>query len=77
MSRRDWKILFIDIVEAINKIEEYTKNLSFEDFSINSLVIDAVVRNIEIIGEASKNIPQEITRKIPGYSLAENKGNHE
>jgi len=52
MSKRDWKILFADIIESINKIEEYTKEHSFEDFSINSLVIDAVVRNIEVIGEA-------------------------
>ncbi|OGU75466.1 MAG: hypothetical protein A2V93_09340 [Ignavibacteria bacterium RBG_16_34_14] len=64
MSRRDWKILFEDIVESINKIEEYIKGLSFEDFSHNSLIIDAVVRNIEIIGEASKNMPQAIQNKF-------------
>jgi len=64
MSKRDWRILFEDIIESINKIEEYSKDLSFDDFSINSLVIDAVVRNIEIIGEASKNIPQEIQNKF-------------
>ena len=60
MSKRDWKILFEDIIESINKIELYIKDLSFEDFSSNTQVIDAVVRNIEIIGEASKNVPQEI-----------------
>ena len=60
MSKRDWKILFEDIIESISKIEGYIKDLSFEDFSQSSQVIDAVVRNIEIIGEASKNIPPEI-----------------
>ena len=59
MSKRDWKILFEDIIESISKIEDYTRGLTFEDFSQSTLIIDAVVRNIEIIGEASKNIPPE------------------
>ena len=59
MSKRDWKILFEDIIESISKIEDYTRDLTFEDFSQSPLIIDAVVRNIEIIGEASKNIPPE------------------
>lgn len=62
MSNRDWKLLFEDILESISKIQSYSKNLSFDDFAINSLVIDGVVRNIEIIGEASKNIPAEIQK---------------
>ena len=64
MSKREWKILFKDIIESIDKIKEYTKGFSFEDFAVSSQVIDAVVRNIEIIGEASKNIPPEIQNKF-------------
>ncbi|MBV6421217.1 MAG: hypothetical protein DAHOPDDO_02491 [Ignavibacteriaceae bacterium] len=64
MSNRDWKILFEDIIESINKIEEYSLDLTFEDFAQSSIVIDAVVRNIEIIGEASKNIPEEIQNEF-------------
>jgi uncharacterized protein with HEPN domain len=60
MSKRDWKILFEDIIESISKIESYTVDLSYDDFENNNLITDAVVRNIEIIGEASKNIPNEI-----------------
>jgi uncharacterized protein with HEPN domain len=62
MSERVWKLLFEDIIDSINKIEEYTTDLTFNDFEDNNLVIDAVVRNIEIIGEASKNIPNEIQK---------------
>jgi len=65
MSKRDSSILLEDILDCINKIEEYTKDLSFEEFEENHLVIDAVVRNIEIIGEASKNVPIEIRNKLP------------
>lgn len=64
MSKRNWKILFEDIIESINKIEAYTRELTFEDFAQSSIVIDAVVRNMEIIGEASKNIPEEIQNKF-------------
>lgn len=44
-------------LESISKIEGYTKDLPFEKFSKDRMVIDAVTRNFEIIGEASKNIP--------------------
>lgn len=64
MSKRNWKILFEDIIESINKIESYTRELIFEDFAQSSIVIDAVVRNIEVIGEASKNIPEGIQNKF-------------
>jgi uncharacterized protein with HEPN domain len=60
MSNREWKLLFEDIIDCINKIEEYTADLTFDDFEDSNLIVDAVVRNIEIIGEASKNIPIEI-----------------
>jgi uncharacterized protein with HEPN domain len=65
MSKRDRDyLLFIeDIVQCIEKIESYTGNHSFEDFSENDMAVDAVIRNFEIIGEAVKRIPEEIKRK--------------
>ncbi|MBU0519389.1 DUF86 domain-containing protein [bacterium] len=60
---RDPEIFIEDILEAINKIDSYIKGLKFDAFKENELVIDAVVRNIEIIGEASKHIPQEIKKE--------------
>jgi uncharacterized protein with HEPN domain len=74
MSKRDWKILFEDIIESISKIEDYIRDLSFEDFAYNSLLIDGVVRNFEIIGEASKNIPQEIQNKFEDIPWKKLKG---
>jgi len=60
-------ILFVeDILECIKKIELYTKDiLSNTEFSENALIIDGVVRNLEIIGEAVKNIPEEFRKKYP------------
>jgi uncharacterized protein with HEPN domain len=64
MSKRDWKLLLEDILEAAVKIEHYTKNLTRDEFIKNSMVVDAVVRNLEIIGEAAKNIPVEVQNKL-------------
>lgn len=41
------------------------KNLNFEDFIKNDMVVDAVIRNLEMIGEAVKNIPPEVRSKYP------------
>jgi uncharacterized protein with HEPN domain len=64
MSKRDYKIFLEDIIESIDKIKSYTKNLTFYDFAQDSKTIDAVVRNIEIIGEAAHQIPSDIMNKF-------------
>lgn len=60
---KDPKVYLQDIMEATKKIEKYTKNLTFTEFRKNELVIDAVVRNLEIIGEATKKLPNETKNK--------------
>jgi len=62
---KDYKVYLEDIMQAITKIEKYTKNLTFTKFRKNELVIDAVVRNLEIIGEAAKRIPNQVKEKAP------------
>ena len=62
---RDFKVYLEDILEAIGKVHRYTSGLSREDFASDEMRIDAVVRNLEIIGEASKRIPNEIRLKHP------------
>lgn len=57
---KDPKIYLEHILESIEKIEEYTKRVSKEDFLQNTQVQDAVIRRFEIIGEATKNIPDEL-----------------
>jgi uncharacterized protein with HEPN domain len=59
MSKRNPKLLLEDIVESIDKIVEYTLELSFEQFMSDSKTIDAVIRNFEIIGEAANKLPEE------------------
>lgn len=63
MSKREWKLFVEDILESIALIEKYIEGMDSKDFGKDRKTIDAVVRNLEIIGEAAKNIPDEIRRK--------------
>ena len=63
--RRTLNLYFEDIKTAIRKIEKFTQNLDFNAFRDDEKTIDAVVRNLEIIGEATKNIPPEVKNKFP------------
>jgi len=60
MRKRESKLYLEDIIQSIDSILNYTKGLTGKKFAENNMVIDAVVRNLEIIGEASKNVPAEI-----------------
>lgn len=62
---RDHNLYLDDILEAIKRIEKYTKGLTVQKLKKDELVIDGVVRNLEIIGEAAKNIPAQIKEKYP------------
>jgi uncharacterized protein with HEPN domain len=62
---RDSRVYLDDILESARKIRLYTAGLSFEDFREDSKTADAVIRNLEIIGEAVKQIPEAIREKRP------------
>lgn len=63
---RDYRVYLDDILESIKAIEEFTESQSFTEFSNDRRTFDAVVRNLEIIGEAIKKIPENIQSKNPG-----------
>ena len=63
MSKRTPKLLLEDLIESAEKILQYTKGISFEEFSKDNKTVDAVIRNFEIIGEASNLLPDEIKDK--------------
>ncbi|MDW3210015.1 MAG: DUF86 domain-containing protein [Reichenbachiella sp.] len=59
MSKRDHRLLLLDIKEASNKIIKYTTDLNLTTFQSDDKTIDAVVRNFEIIGEAANHLGAE------------------
>ena len=65
MSEREIKNLLEDIYDAITKILSYTKDMSFDVFMQDDKTIDAVVRNFEIIGEASNRVPGDFKTEHP------------
>jgi len=62
---RDYKLYLEDILEAIEKTERYTQDMTIQQLGGNSMVLDAVLHNLEIIGEAAKHIPDELKSKYP------------
>lgn len=74
MSKRGIKLYLEDIQNSIRKIEKYTRGSNFEKFSRDEQMIDAVVRNLSIIGEAVKNVPKDMKAKNPEVAWNEIKG---
>jgi len=71
-----------DIQIAMSKISEYIEGYNFENFKKDYKTVDAVIRNFEVIGEASKNLNETIKEKYPDIPWTEmyylrNKVSHE
>jgi uncharacterized protein with HEPN domain len=68
MSRRDerdWRLYADDIIQACRKVRRYVAGMNYEAFAGDERTQDAVIRNIEIIGEAAKNIPDDAAAVAP------------
>ena len=62
---RSWNLCSSGIVESAKRVRRYTQELDLESFVKNEMVYDAVVRNLETIGEAAKKTPPEIRGRYP------------
>jgi uncharacterized protein with HEPN domain len=60
---REYKLYLRDILEAQERIREYTKKMTYEEFAQSKITVDAVVRNLEVIGEVARKLPHEIKKK--------------
>ena len=65
MTDRDWQVRIEDILDAIMKIESYAEGLDEAAFCADQRTVDAVVRNMEIIGEAAHAIPKSVEEANP------------
>ena len=61
---RDWRLRLDDIRDCCRKILRYTSQVSKEDFLADAMLYDAVVRNLEIIGEAAKHVPVHVRESM-------------
>ncbi len=62
---RDSSVYLEDILEAVARIRRYTRGLSREAFADDERTLDAVVRNLEVIGEAVKQLPADVRSREP------------
>ena len=62
---RDYRLYLDDILESIDTIFQHIGPMNFEEFSADRKTVDAVVRNMEIIGEAARHLPDEIRKLAP------------
>ena len=62
---RDYRLYIDDIIEAIRRIKEFTNRMEFDAFKADIKTQDAVVRNLEIIGEASGRLPEAVRQAAP------------
>ncbi|MEK6878987.1 MAG: DUF86 domain-containing protein [Nanoarchaeota archaeon] len=71
--KRDINLFIQDILDSIKDIEEFSKELTKEKFIENKLKQNAIIRSLEIIGEAAKNIPDSFRNKyseVPWKKIA-------
>jgi uncharacterized protein with HEPN domain len=71
MVKRSARERLLDIAGCIAKIDQFVAGKSFEDFTTDALVHDAVVRNLEIISEASRHIPADLRATLPHIAWRE------
>lgn len=62
---RDWRLYADDIIEACGKVRRYVAGMTYDAFEADELKHDAVIRNLEIIGEAAGKLPKEVTARAP------------
>ena len=62
---REYRLYLSDIREAQRRIREYTDKMTYEEFAQSKITIDAVIRNLEVIGEAAGKLPPEIKDRSP------------
>ncbi|HMH21993.1 MAG TPA: DUF86 domain-containing protein [Puia sp.] len=74
MSKRVPSIVINDILSCIDHVTTYITNLSFDDFASNFMVIEACLYNIQIIGEAVAQLPDDIKNNNPNIPWALIKG---
>jgi uncharacterized protein with HEPN domain len=62
---REWKLYFDDLLGFCEKISSYTGGLTQAQFEASGLNYDATLWNVQLFGEAAKNIPEQIRKQMP------------
>jgi uncharacterized protein with HEPN domain len=61
---RDHRLQLDDIIEAVGRVRTYTQGMSYDAFAEDEKTQDAVIRNLEIVGEAARGLPSEMKQRV-------------
>ena len=70
MPPRAWRLRLEDIEQSIARIATYIEGLDFAEFSSDQKTVDAVVHNLQVIGEAAINLPETVANRYPALPWA-------
>ena len=62
---REWRLYVADMKACCGRVADYSAGLSREQFEARRIVYDATLRNLELLGEAARHIPEEIRAQSP------------
>lgn len=65
MRARSARLFVVDMLRAIDKIARYTKGMDVASFSADEVIVDAVLRNLMVLGEAARSVPPEVRDAHP------------
>lgn len=74
MPPREWRLRVEDILERINRVMRYTEGMDETSFSEDEKTVDAVLRNMTVIGEAARALPPEIEARYPNVPWGKMRG---
>ena len=60
-----WRDYIADILTAIQEVEDFTRGMEYEQFAADKKTVNAVVRSLEVMGEAAKRIPEDVRQRYP------------
>jgi len=64
-EKRSSNLLLFDIFQSVEKIEKFSRGISFDQLMTDERTKDAILRNLQVIGEASKNLPESLIADHP------------
>ena len=70
MSERAPHVLLSDMIKAIERVLSYTEGATFDSFMGDSRTVDAVLRNLQILGEAARRVPRDVEAMAPEIEWA-------
>ncbi len=75
--KRAWRDYVADILTAVQEVKDFTRGMGYEHFAADRKTVNAVVRSLEVMGEATKRIPEDVRQRYPDVRWKRMTGMHD